>query len=429
MKKLSVILLLALALVSCTQNTDEIAAGLETYREVFEEETAPVYVPPEDGTSVDGIFSEQYLFSDGKFYFKLMRPTSKLGGVSMLAYSDIETGVSGIVCQDPLCTHGKNDCQYADMDDYCFTTEPGVYYGYRFGSPASTIWLADLNNDTVKLAHTMESIFGYILGYSSGRLYFYERFEYITEDKTTITEIRISYLDHRTQKVTEVGYVPDEVMMQNPSLRFMRNDEIYYSPGDGGKTLCRADPEFKNISTVFELAQGTHQWYIDDNTDEIYYLLSDQDNLTGAVYVCRDGMSEKVELPHDNICSFSINGEKIYYTIFDPVYYGISGVSKGVAPEYATKTYDYTGGKVYAVLRDNPSAEAELVYESAGFDLDRLPDLDEFIVMGNYLYFDEVGLLREVIDGVEYLTISHASDVCKVRVGLKDGSVVRIKCE
>ena len=84
---------------------------------------------------------------------------------------------------------------------------------------------------------------------------------------------------------------------------------------------------------------------------------------------------------------------------------------------------------MYAVSRENPSGEAELVYASGGSDLDRLPDLDEFIVIGDYLYFDEVELRRDILDGVEYLTISHASDVQKIRVGLKDGSFTRIKFE
>ena len=426
MRKLTAILLLALALVSCMKSPDGTDGNPDGGHGV---KTEAVYVPPEEGTSVDGIFAEDYLFSDGKFYFQLKYPKGGGGGVSMLAYSDLQTGVSGIVCEDPLCTHGEDACRYADMDDYCFTDDPGVYYGYRFGSPASTIWLVDLNTDTVKLAHTMDSVFGEMIGYSGGKLYFYDQFEDMTDEKKTITEIRISCLDHETQTVTEIGYVPEEVMQHSPLLRFMRNGEIYYS-FSGSSSIYRADPEFQNISAVFEPEQGTHQWYIDDNTDAIYYLVSDQDSPTGAVYIYKNGTSAKVELPHEGICSFSINGEKIYYTVFDPVYYGISSAAYYFDRDPdECKTYDYTGGKVYAVSRENPSGEAELVYASGGFDLDRLPDLDEFIVIGDYLYFDEVELRRDILDGVEYLTISHASDVQKIRVGLKDGSFTRIKFE
>ena len=115
MKKLTaIVILLTLAFASCTKSTDDdIAAGLETYRDVYADESQDAesevpYVPPVEGISVNGIFKDnEHVVRDGKYYFETRRRTSKNGNnyVTMLAYADLETGTSGIVCPDPLCTH------------------------------------------------------------------------------------------------------------------------------------------------------------------------------------------------------------------------------------------------------------------------------------------------------------------------------------
>ena len=88
MKKLTALLLALLTLTSCTAGTDDIAEGLETYRDVYGGTPAPVQteapdetepetaIPEEDlpvnyGTTVEGIVSNDFTINDGKMYFEL----------------------------------------------------------------------------------------------------------------------------------------------------------------------------------------------------------------------------------------------------------------------------------------------------------------------------------------------------------------------
>ncbi|MBQ8511029.1 MAG: hypothetical protein IJ497_00300 [Clostridia bacterium] len=426
MKKLTAILI-ALALVSCTKNTD-IAAGLETYREVYDTqtETEVPYSPPEEGVSVNGIFSDLHVIRDGKYYFETRRRAAPDSDnyVTMLAYADLENGTCGIVCPDPLCTHEEDECPYAQLRECYFSDDPGVYYAYTFGHPASRIWKVDMNRGTVETVYSMETTSGFIIGYDGGRLYFYERIE-LTENRKTVKKIRLSYLDHASQEVVRIGYVPDGY---GGAFQFVIDGEIYFTM-NSGRTLMKTDPEYRNVTLAAELEASASKWYFDPETDEFFYVHRDYDNFKGSFHVAKDGVSKQIHLPHEDVYSFILTEDKIYYTVFDPVYYGTSSLAAyfDVSGE-ETKTYDYTGGKMYAVSRENPSGEAELVYEVSVSEQDRVAMLAESIVVGDYLYYTEAYVWRQVIDGVEYVTFSEHEEG-KVRVGLEDGSVMRIAFE
>ena len=145
----------------------------------------------------------------------------------------------------------------------------------------------------------------------------------------------------------------------------------------------------------------------------------------------KDNIPEKVNLPHDEVYTFTVTHEKIYYTIYDPVYLGISAQASYAPSEEAEnhKTYDYTGGKLYSVDRNNPSVVEEVVYEVKDIPLDKAVMLESAVVIGDYLYIDEINVLREVRQGKEYVSFDYSRDVSKIRIGLKDGSFTRISFE
>ena len=206
---------------------------------------------------------------------------------------------------------------------------------------------------------------------------------------------------------------------------FVIGGEIYFTMNNAG-TLMKTDPEYRNVTLVAELEASASKWYFDPDTDEFFYVHRDYDNFRGSFHVAKDGVSKQIHLPHEDVYSFFLTDDKIYYTVFDPVYYGTSNIAAytDVTGE-AAKTYEYTGGKMYAVSRENPSGEAELVYEVTVSDQDRVAMLAESIVVGDYLYYTEAYVWRQVINGVEYVDFSEHEE-SKVRVGLKDGSFTRI---
>jgi len=439
MKKLTaIIILLALAIVSCTKNTDNIAAGLETYREVYTEETDDdenvlPYVPPEEEATVTGILSSDFTIYDGKYYFELKHAFDNGGGVRMLAYADMETGSYGIVCQDPLCTHSDAEvCKYADLSDFRFTDKPGVFYAVRALYPAY-LCRVDLNRDTVERIKTVEwgkkidTYRWFPIGYTGGRMYF-EESVYYTEDRMTKNETKICYVDDKTLEVAEVETPGDDWPYPGTRPRFVWNGYFYIFTDN---KIIRTDPTYTETSVVADMGMTVSQWYLDTASGELYFSCIDRMSNTGSVYVVKDGGApEKLNLPHDEVFSFTINHSRLYYTTYDPVYLGISGQARlhpGNEKQYLT--YDYTGGKLYAVDRENPSSEAELVYEVSDIPLNKAVMLEDAVVLGDYLYIDEVDILREVVDGKEYVSFDYARNVSKIRIGLRDGSAVRISFE
>jgi len=430
MKKLTALLLAVLALTSCTADTEiDIAENLETFRDVFTEETEAgetilPYIPPEDSASVTGIIAQDFTIQDGKYYFELKHAFGIGGGVRMLAYADVATGNYGIVCQDHLCPHtSPKVCKYADLSYHCFTDKPGVYYAVRMDIPMY-LCRVDLNKDIVENIHELD-FFGWdMLGYSDGRMYFYES-EYMTVDQKTTCIPHIFYVDDNTREIIEIEQPSGDWIYTNTSPRFVWNGNFYVFTD---KKIVKTTPTYDNPEVIADLGMEIEQWYMDTGTGELYFSCTNPNTLTGSVYVVKDGIEpEKVNLPHENIYTFTLNADRIYYTVYDPVFMGISGQSffkkEG---EEDRKSYDYTGGKLYAVDRDNPSVAEEMVYEVNGIPLDKALRLESSVVVGDYLYVDEINVLREVRNGQEYVSFDYARDVSKIRVGLKDGSFTRI---
>ncbi|MBQ8370159.1 MAG: hypothetical protein IJY35_09295 [Clostridia bacterium] len=428
MKKLTAILL-ALALVSCTK-TDDIAAGLETYREVYDSgSSAPAEVP----LYMDGIESPDFYISGGKYYFMVSRRITRPSGTGtatetnhMLAYMDSASGNAAYACSDPLCRHvTEEECRFANLRECRFTETPGVFYGFReSGLLGRTIWLADLNEGTSRPMHEV-SWMSSAVGYENGKLYFYE-WEEITQGRQTVNVYTYCTLDHETGEVTETGRLPDDWPYRRKSADLVLNGELYFMTDDA---LVKTDAQFETAVELAELPAPVVQWYLDRNTGELFLLTGDRDTFTGSLYVLRNGELMPLTLTHEEICSFSITEDRIYYTAYDPVYYGTSSLgqlSESLAE--TPKTYDYTGGRVYAADRGNPSGKSEMVYEADGFDQNHMAYLKEFAVVGDSLYFKEVTLSRQVIDGAESITISHPG-AARIRVGLKDGSFTRIAFE
>lgn len=423
MKRLSVIFLLALTFASCTKDTD-ITAGLETYRELYVSESGETEVPyesPEETCHVDGIVSADFTISGGKYYFETRRDN-----VGMIAYCDLATGNTGIVCPDPLCSHGKDVCRYANFNEFCITDEEGVFYASRV-TMSTAVYRVDLNNDTVTEVCRMSKPDAGILGYDNGRVYIVQH-EYGLEGHMAGLAYRISYIDTATNEITDLGYIPDETAMFLNVMQFVHNDEIYFTAYS--TKLMKIDLSLTHVTEVFDGEKYFTQWFWDENTDELYFSTVNEAEETGSLWVYRNGSAEKLNLPHENIYTFTLTNDKIYYSAYDPVYYGISNVAYYFNRNHDDcRVYDYSGGKVYAADRDNPSAEAVLVYDNEGQYPISNAGIDCYCVFGDYLYFNEITVLREILDGVEYTTFSYADDISKIRVGLKDGSVMKVKFE
>jgi len=443
MKKLTaIIILLALAFASCTKSTDDdIAAGLETYRDIYVGTPAPVQtesvseetelavpeemLPANYGTSVEGIVSPDFVINDGKMYFEL-KGNEASGTTIMHAYVDLKTGNFSYVCNDPLCGHDNTEeCRYLNLQTLTFTDKPGICYGVRCSDQPFTIYRVDLNRDTLTAIGEFDGLSTELIGCSRGKLY-YADWENVTDDRQTKRITRLYSADDSTGKSTEIRVIPEEWEMA-PLLKLLWHDgNIYFTNSD---TLCVTDLSFKNVREIFRYTEVPGTMFLDNNTGELFFSQYDKDRRSGSVYVYRDGDVTELTLPHSEIYYFTMDNEKFYYSTYDPIYYGISN-----AAYYQKKdpnkcmVYDYSGGKIYAVDRDNPSQNAELIYDNNGETI-LCNGNHHYTVIDGYLYYDEVAVKREVLGGMEFTTIASAEQQEKIRVNLADGTSFKIALE
>lgn len=434
MKKLiTIILILTCVLPSCnnTVTDEDIAANLNGYETMFDEaadstSTENEYIPT-SLTGVEGIISPEYTINDNKYYFVTKRPDKRgINGIDMISYVDLETGDSHIICPDPLCEHEDDEkCKYTEFQKIYLTDTPGVFYSVRENAIPMPLCRIDLNNDTVKTVYTPKTSFAFIVGIDNGMLYFYE-----TEKEMTTKQVFYKYtlyrLDISTDKVEELGRIPDEIGKDISELLFVRNDELYYT--SLGK-LMKCDMSFENVTELYDCGSSyLNQWYYDEMTDELYFNIINNEEQSGSIMVVKEGKAEQVKLPHDDIYSFCLTREKIYYSIYDPIYYGISSTAHyfNSDPE-ENKVYDQSGGKVCAADRDELS-ESELVYDCAG-EYVICTTAGGYVILGDHLYFDEIEIVKETLDGVEYVYFSYARNLSKIRVNLTTGEMTRIQFE
>lgn len=437
MKKLtSLILLLACVLPSCNNSvTDEdIAKNLDGYETLFDEtaadgtttETEAEYVPT-SLTGIDGIFSPEYTVSDNKYYFVTKRLDKRgLNGIDMITYVDLDTGDSHIICPDPLCEHEDDEkCRYTEFQEIYFTDEAGVFYSVRENAIPMPLCRIDLNNDTVKTVYTPTTSFPHVIGMDNGMLYFYENGQ-VVADKQVYYEYNMYRLDVSTDKVEELGKIPDEVGKDISIPLFVRDGELYYTALN---KLMKCDMSFENVTELYDCGTSyLNQWFYDEITDELYFSLTNDEEQSGSVMVLKDGEVREVELASGAVYSFCLTRDKIYYSTYDPIYYGVSSTAYYFKrdPEEC-KVYDQSGGKVYAVDR-NELSETELVYDCAG-EYVICTTVSGYVVLGDNLYFDEIAIVNETLDGVEYTYFSYASDLSKMRVNLTTGEMTRIRFE
>ncbi len=441
MKKVSLIIICLSFLfmtVSCNSNLeDEIIENLQTMENTTEQQSNDNDNDNDEFDMVPGykgIVSKDYVINDNKFYFvtkrksKYSNPMSKLGkGVEMISYIDFDTGYSSIICPDPLCEHEEDgNCKYTEFEEMYFT-EKGVFYSMRVLEPdyvtrknaVMEICKIDLNKDTVKSVCATQTFSADIIGLDGDKLYYYERIEE-TLEKKTVYHYHLYCIDTKNDTTTSLGKLPDDFEADFALFAFIFDGEVYYHTKSG--KLMKTDWSFSETVELF--AKGSNMMpnlFIDTNTGEIYYNLINQSAHTGSIYVYKDGVSEKLEMPHDEIYTFTLTESDIYYTVYDPIYYGIN-------PSIG-ETYDYSGGKVYKTSRTE-HAEAELVYDCAGEYVICNAESRNIMVFGDDLYFEEIEITKETVekaDGTEivYVYFNGAINVNKIRINLTTGELTR----
>ena len=427
-----VCIMLALSLCSCsrTKTKEEILREAEQYTENIALDTAydyqkdmgkwlepeTSYEYDENGDTSDEIVrltDSNFILQKDRLYFQVGKPTATSFGADFWVYVSLKTGEKHYLCPDPLCEHTKQSaCQYLDLAELTFhpDSESTLYMTKNISVEnkyCGTICKIDLDNNKISELYrenltdseARSNRFD-LMFINENTLYFTDRYTYREdngEGEVVFTdEVYFKALDlSETVSAGNARILDSEY--DGKRCVYVLNDQIFGIDSGvayGAGRFYVTDMNFGAEKTILEYEEGSHISGLcyDQNTEEFYLLVSSNDmhissnaeNGKGKLYCLdRDFHCEEVPMPSEQILSFQLTNQYIYYTIYDPIVYGMS--PRGI------EATDESGNKIYRVSRDDTTV-AELAFDGHE-ELRWRPS--GYTITGDYLYMDYASIARE----------------------------------
>ena len=405
------------ALCACTNTESEESAlekvesyddTVDTSQYVYQDDIAD-WLTPEDkyyytadydnSENIDTL-ENNYIVRGDRLYFQVSRD-----GDSLWAYMSLITGEKLYLCPDPLCPHTKESgCMYLNITNLIFA--PGsdsVMYVIRTNSTADglydAIYLIDTENDIFREIYK-ENVEKYkynqytLRFILNNKLYFQntqtisEIVDGKVEKKTNYIMLTLDLDTNNVEKISESSQASDRCLLANDQYMFFDDDEYHQ--------LYATDLNSKNKQTIMEYDDEftIRNVYFDKTTQELFFILcskymvgiSHNDIEEGYVYCIDKNLNcSKIDMPTEKITGIQLTRNYIYYTTYDPIYYGVS--PRGI------DCIDETGNKIYRVSRSGTTASEPVFdgHEKIFFDI----NYKGYIVTGNYIYIAYVILHEE----------------------------------
>lgn len=414
-----IVLFLITTIVSSCNNNDRNYDALKTAEKYSQETTIDHnylysltnWLKPETkySTPIDDNINDiessslsNYFVKGNRFFFK----TKTDGSSEIYSYLDLRTGKTFVICPDPFCPHTRDSgCKYVSLSNLVFSpnSENSFYTTKTIISDTDiydVICLIDIENNTYTEIYSSKSTNPNIR--NSLWLYF------IQENKLYFLDTQIERIRHTngeienktTQYYMVLDLVTNEVeILENKYSSYLylqlvyANDKYIFFDDYENCRFFATDINFKNEQTIIYYGKdfSRRSLYYDKNTRELFFVICSKSMVlntqsseqeVGYVYCINDNLEcKKVEMPSDKIIEIKLTNKYIYYTVYDPKYYGIS--PRGSA------CIDATGNKIYRVSRKNTTV-SELV-----FDGHETLFFFDYTVLGNYIYISYSELVRE----------------------------------
>lgn len=362
------------------------------------------YIYDENGDNSNGIDLLEgmgYKCYGDRLFLDLARQTELSTGEKLKTYINIRTGEKHYVCPDPLCEHKQsNGCLYIKLSQLTFHPENDMLaYSTRLDQIGAvgrySIFEMNFDENTIKKIYSAENMgkdadvdYLSIFFISENILYFKDRFvtEEVIEGKTVMAEE--TYLIGLDLETGKFEILSDDFPADAECI-CIKNNRIFFRNTLENRIYC-TDLNYENETDIliYEDRYTTYESYYDNNTEELYILISDSAMHNNVVSdkepetaVCKiycidnDLLCSEVPISSNLVMSFQLTNEYIYYTVFDIENHNAAVLSCGA--------YDVTGSKLYRVRR-NETTNPELVFDGR----DELFLVGGYFVTGDYLYIN-----------------------------------------
>lgn len=226
---------------------------------------------------------------------------------------------TGSLCRDPLCTHRTENCPaYMARNSSRLLEANGSLYFFTPVSGGNAYGLIEYNPaaaeiKTIDRLHADGRFIGRV-----GRFLFYLSCPVIgqKDNGQVVTETQLYRYDILLNKAEYLGKSPNEsnFLFSEGAGGFI----WYFSPSK--RILYRRDVNMKNEEKVVTTDVPMLTYEI--HGDEVYYLVRDADGQYGWGYGTLyryDMISEKTETLYHDVTWFTLDGELLYYTFYDPI--------------------------------------------------------------------------------------------------------------
>ncbi|MHB1151832.1 MAG: hypothetical protein ACYCWE_05610 [Eubacteriales bacterium] len=361
------------------------------------------YKSTDNGNSITDIYNPIYFVKDDRIYYEV-----RIDNELSFSYITLKTGESFSLCPDPLCDHTlAGGCKYLGLHQMMFSKESDdVFYSVKTDTsfdkvqaPVSSICCIDAKKGTIS-----EIFNGYLSENNILRMLTLRLIDHNKLYFTAIREKESKVIDGIIEREYEETLMSVDLTTYGVSIvdnkyKNKENGEYFFTDGKYlyfidaiARRLFATDMNFENETTVLEYGNEytISSFYYDSDTSETYvcvhsrYMVgwSETEIEDGNIYCIDDNLTcSKLDMPSDKILEFQLTNEYFYYTVYDPIFYGMT--------PYDVPCMCANGNKIYRVPR-NDTAEGELIFNGR----EKLYFRD-YIITGDFIYINYVKLFED----------------------------------